>query len=100
MAKYRIVREQLQAEAAAGKLTARFEPSPLASEDDLLTCHSPGYVLRYLRNEFTAMENRRVGFPWSEASVRRSLSPGQKLKASDPSGMSTAVGAAPVRARP
>lgn len=74
MAKYRMVREQLQAEAAQGTLAARFEPSPLASEEDLITCHCPEYVSRYLRNQFTERENRRVGFPWSEASVRRSLS--------------------------
>ena len=32
------------------------------------------YVRRYMQNEFTKLENRRVGFPWSEQSVRRSTS--------------------------
>jgi len=74
MAKYRMVREKLQLEAAQGALHVQFEPSPLATKEDLVTCHTDDYVSRYLNNQFTEKENRRVGFPWSEASVRRSLS--------------------------
>mmetsp|Transcript_57083 Transcript_57083/g.77870 ORF Transcript_57083/g.77870 Transcript_57083/m.77870 type:complete len:97 (-) Transcript_57083:6-296(-) len=42
--------------------------------DELETVHSPSYVQRYLQGNFSASENRRVGFPWSQASVDRSLS--------------------------
>ena len=41
MAKYRIVREQLQELALQGELAASFEPSPLATEAELITCHTP-----------------------------------------------------------
>jgi acetoin utilization deacetylase AcuC-like enzyme len=73
MEKYRMVRERLQAELASSGL-AEFEVSPLATLDEVLTTHEESYVRRYMAGEFTAQENRAVGFPWSEASVARSLS--------------------------
>jgi len=45
-----------------------------ATAEELEACHCREYVQRYLNNEFSVLENRRVGFPWSEASVARSLS--------------------------
>ena len=74
MAKYRLARERLQAELGGSAGLATFEVSPLATSDELVTTHDDCYVKRYLEGEFTAKENRRVGFPWSEASVARSLS--------------------------
>jgi len=73
MAKYRLVREALQAELlSSGR--ASFHESPLVSMDDLQLVHMPSYVERYLNNQLTALENRRIGFPWSPQSVDRSLS--------------------------
>eukprot|EP00752_Nemacystus_decipiens_P011629 g10324.t1 len=70
MEKYRLVREGLQ-----GALkNASFSVSPVATMEDLCTTHDRRYVQRYFDGHFTDRENRTVGFPWSEASVRRSLS--------------------------
>ncbi|KAK7249995.1 protein deacetylase [Aureococcus anophagefferens] len=63
MAKYRLVREALQAEGVA----AAFEPSPLASLTDLTTTHCRGYCERFVGGKLTAAENRNIGFPWSPA---------------------------------
>jgi acetoin utilization deacetylase AcuC-like enzyme len=51
-----------------------FRVSPLATEDELTTTHSPDYVSRYLRGDLTERELRNVGFPWDLQNVRRSLS--------------------------
>ena len=73
MEKYRYIREALQRELeAAGKAT--FHESPLASVEDLTTVHDGEYVRRYLANELSHKENRRIGFPWSEAGKLRALS--------------------------
>jgi acetoin utilization deacetylase AcuC-like enzyme len=80
MQKYRHARVQLQQQLDGGSSSdssqplATFEVSPLATMQELATTHDEDYVRRYLAGEFTARENRVVGFPWSEASVQRSLS--------------------------
>ncbi|CAM9811934.1 unnamed protein product [Ectocarpus sp. 8 AP-2014] len=77
MEKYRLVREGLQGELLGreNRIPAvSFAVSPTASLDDLCTTHDRGYVERYFEGRFTNRENRTVGFPWSEASVKRSLS--------------------------
>ena len=73
MEKYRLVRRQLQHILGPGKL-ASFTVSPLATMEELRTTHCEDYVARYLSNQFTALENRRAGFPWSPENVNRSLS--------------------------
>lgn len=73
MAKYRLVREALQRELLESGL-ASFHESPLIGIEDLHTVHTPTYVERYLENQLTPLENRRIGFPWSKESVKRSLS--------------------------
>ncbi|CAM9476896.1 unnamed protein product [Scytosiphon promiscuus] len=73
MEKYRLVREGLQNQLEEGG-RATFAVSPVATLTDLCTTHERGYVERYFQGRFTDRENRTVGFPWSEASVKRSLS--------------------------
>ena len=73
MPKYALVRQALQKELTPRGL-ATFHPSPLASLDELTACHTADYVDRYVNNKLSEQENRRVGFPWSQASVDRSLS--------------------------
>ncbi len=73
MEKYSHVRRRLQQILTPAQL-ATFHVSPLASEADLTTTHTADYVARFLSNEFTARENRVVGFPWSPESVDRALS--------------------------
>jgi acetoin utilization deacetylase AcuC-like enzyme len=53
---------------------ARFIPSPLATVRDLSTTHCPEYIERYISNRMTPRENRVVGFPWTPANVKRTLS--------------------------
>jgi len=48
------------------------EPDAI-SRSDLLRAHDAQYVDRVLRGELSATEMRRIGFPWSEAMVERSL---------------------------
>ena len=70
MSKYRLVRDQLLAE---GEITNWHltEPPP-ATDEDILLVHTADYWLRCARGELTAVEVRRIGFPWSEGLVRRS----------------------------
>ena len=72
MEKYRLVRQLLQRVHADDDVA--FAVSPLATLADLATTHDREYARRYLENEFTARENRVVGFPWSTESVDRSIS--------------------------
>ena len=73
MPKYGMVRQSLQRELEPRGL-ATFHPSPLATLDELTCCHTHDYVDKYVNNKLSREENRRVGFPWSQASVDRSLS--------------------------
>ena len=73
MEKYRYVREALQREMAHSQ-AATFHESPLASMEDLTTVHAESYVRRFLNNELSRDENRRIGFPWTEAGRDRALS--------------------------
>ena len=54
--------------------TAEFQVSPLATEEEITTTHSPQYVQKVVTGDLTERELRNVGFPWSEANVKRSLS--------------------------
>ncbi|CAM9246481.1 unnamed protein product [Phaeothamnion confervicola] len=72
MAKYQLARLRVQSRLTSHEAT--FAVSPLATRADLATTHCPGYVARFLEGRFTDRENRVVGFPWSEHSVRRTLS--------------------------
>ena len=72
MEKYRLVRDVLEREIDSSR--AIFRESPLASLDDLHMVHERSYVVRFLSNELSREENRRIGFPWSAASVNRALS--------------------------
>jgi acetoin utilization deacetylase AcuC-like enzyme len=68
MHKYRALREAL-----SGDPRLEFEPSPLASREAIELAHDPGYVQRFLEGRLTRGEIRRIGFPWSEALVQRTL---------------------------
>ncbi len=70
MGKYRLVRDRLLAE---GSITPEYltEPS-LANDEDILLVHHEDYWFRCVRGELTPHEIRRIGFPWSDALVRRS----------------------------
>lgn len=66
--KYRITRELL---AQVGYF--RFEAAPLAARETVELVHDPEYVSAFLSGTLSAQAMRRIGFPWSEALVKRTL---------------------------
>jgi len=70
--KYRLLRERLQAHAAAGVAFEFIEPHA-ATDEELLRVHDRAYVGRVMAGTLSAAEVRRIGFPWSEQLVARSL---------------------------
>ena len=71
-AKYSLLRRRLEAHAAAGAALEFVEPHA-ATDEELLRVHDRGYVGRVLSGTLTRDEQRRIGFPWSEPLVERSL---------------------------
>jgi acetoin utilization deacetylase AcuC-like enzyme len=51
----------------------RLEAAPLASRAEIETAHDPGYVASILDGTVDERAMRRIGFPWSEGLVRRTL---------------------------
>jgi len=72
VAKYAALRRRLEAHAAAGVALEFIEPHA-ATDDELLRVHDRAYVGRVLSGTLSAAEIRRIGFPWSDALVQRSL---------------------------
>ena len=71
-AKYSLLRRRLEAHAAAGAALEFVEPHA-ATDEELLRVHDRGYVGRVFSGTLTRDEQRRIGFPWSEPLVERSL---------------------------
>src|SRR5262245_48229498 len=68
IAKYAMVRERLAADRRF-ELTA----SPLAESTQIELAHDPAYVTSILKGSVDPVVMRRIGFPWSEQLVRRTL---------------------------
>jgi acetoin utilization deacetylase AcuC-like enzyme len=66
--KYRLVRELLE---ASGLFDLR--PAPLADVEAIERIHDPKYVRGFIEGTLPAAAMRRIGFPWSEELVRRTL---------------------------
>jgi acetoin utilization deacetylase AcuC-like enzyme len=66
--KYALVRALLEADGFY-----RLEPAPLADGGALELAHDPGYVRGFLSGTLDPRMMRRIGFPWSEELVRRTL---------------------------
>ncbi len=66
--KYRLIRERLEA-------TRLFDlcPAPFASVDAIQLAHDPEYVSSFLDGSIQAGSMRRIGFPWSQGLVDRTL---------------------------
>jgi acetoin utilization deacetylase AcuC-like enzyme len=69
--KFELVRERLLAEGTL-KSSEIVGPAP-ADVKDLLLVHTEDYISRLLAGRLTAKEVRKLGLPWSESLVRRSL---------------------------
>jgi acetoin utilization deacetylase AcuC-like enzyme len=68
MRKYRLLREALAKDGFY-----RFQPAPLATAETIQLAHDPAYVSGFITGTLPAPVMRRIGFPWTEALVRRSL---------------------------
>jgi acetoin utilization deacetylase AcuC-like enzyme len=68
MAKYRMLRDLL-----AGDGCFRFEAAPLAEPGVIELAHDAAYVRDFLNGALSDTAVRRIGFPWSEALVKRTL---------------------------
>lgn len=68
MRKYRLTRELLASDGAY-----EFEAAPFAAREDLERVHDPAYVERFLSGTLDPAVIRRIGFPWSDGLVRRTL---------------------------
>lgn len=68
LTKYRLLRDRL---AADGRFD--LEPAPLAGAATVALAHDPVYVEKFLNGTLEPAEMRRIGFPWSEGLVRRTL---------------------------
>jgi acetoin utilization deacetylase AcuC-like enzyme len=68
LAKYRLLRERLQADGRF--LIERPEP---ASREQICLAHDPEYVDAFLAGQLKVQAIRRIGFPWSEGLVARTL---------------------------
>jgi acetoin utilization deacetylase AcuC-like enzyme len=67
MGKYRMIREQLADVGFA------FEPAPFADRATIELAHDAAYVQDFLLGTVHPAIMRRIGFPWSEQLVRRTL---------------------------
>ena len=68
MAKYRLLRERI----ASSGLDVELLIPPAATDEQLLLVHSREYLDKVKTGRLSALEQRRIGFPWSEKMVERS----------------------------
>ncbi len=68
MEKYALLRGLLQADGFFD-----LEAAPLAARETIELAHDPAYVRSFLDGSLDARALRRIGFPWSEFLVRRTL---------------------------
>ncbi|HEY1215739.1 MAG TPA: histone deacetylase [Bryobacteraceae bacterium] len=66
--KYQLLRQCLEADSNFCLMPARF-----ADREDLIRVHGPEYVNRFLDGTLDWRVMRRIGFPWSEELVARTL---------------------------
>lgn len=66
--KYALLRTALEADGQY-----RFEPAPFAEQSAIERAHDPAYVRAIFDGSIDARIMRRIGFPWSEPLVRRTL---------------------------
>lgn len=69
--KYRLLREKIEREQTLGH--ARLLPSPPAQHHELLRAHAVEYLEQTLAGTLPEAAQRRIGLPWSETLVTRSL---------------------------
>src|SRR5271163_125447 len=66
--KYRLLRELLESD---GIFT--LAPAPLADRSTIEQTHDPEYVRAFIEGKLPDAAMRKIGFPWSEGLVKRTL---------------------------
>ena len=67
--KYRRLRERLQRHH--GHMPIDLLAAPAVTRNQLMRAHTAGYLERLFCGTLTQLEQRRIGFPWSQQMVRR-----------------------------
>lgn len=70
MEKYALLRQRVQEAGLAGQ--DRLQVPAAATDEELRRAHDAGYLRRVSDGNLTALEQRRIGFPWSPQMVERS----------------------------
>ncbi|HMO14114.1 MAG TPA: histone deacetylase [Pirellulaceae bacterium] len=70
MAKYRLLRQRI--EESDIRPHCHLIVPRAASNEELMLVHTQDYVTRVVSGQLSQLEQRRIGFPWSEAMVERS----------------------------
>ena len=68
MAKYRLLRQRI----IESDMDVELLIPPAATDEQLLLVHAPDYLEKVKAGNLTKIEQRRIGFPWSEKMVERS----------------------------
>jgi acetoin utilization deacetylase AcuC-like enzyme len=68
MEKYAMLRHMLEADGMY-----RLDPAPFAARETIELAHDPTYVANFLNGTLDPRVLRRIGFPWSECLVKRTL---------------------------
>ncbi len=93
--KYRILREMLEADGDFS-----LHPAPLADVATIERIHDPEYVHAFVAGTLGDAAMRRIGFPWSEGLVKRTLASVGSTLAQPPEKRSIADGEEHWRAGP
>jgi acetoin utilization deacetylase AcuC-like enzyme len=70
--KYEMLRQRLELDAAKGVPFVFIEPHA-ANDEELRRVHCPEYLGRVFRGTLSRAEIQRIGFPWSQELIERSL---------------------------
>ncbi len=87
LGKYRLLREKLSADGF------RLEPAPLATPETVSLAHDPDYVRDFINGRLDPKAMRRIGFPWSQGLVRRTLASAGGTLAAMRDALETGIGA-------
>lgn len=88
MEKYRLLRERIVADGFW-----ELEPSPPAGAESIALAHDRDYVSQFLAGTLPAAAMRRIGFPWSQGLVKRTLASAGGTLAATRDAMETGFGA-------
>jgi len=70
MQKYALLRRRVQDAGLGGRDALQLPPA--ATDEELLRAHDFQYFERVATGQLTAIEQKRIGFPWSAEMVERS----------------------------